>query len=168
MNTLQIQTRAHNARMLAKMNPVMSLKVAAILRDLEGKGLLPKIDGQVWRSPAQQAELKRKGFSKVSFSFHTCCTSKGEPDSLAADIVCAKTGWDAPKSFWLMLAASARAHGCETGIEWGLNKVQRALIETVLGQRNWSAKYVIGWDAAHVQPKGITLAQARAGRRPKQ
>ena len=157
---------AMNRKRLLKMYPTMRPKIEAVIRDMEGKGWKPVIDGQVHRTPAEQAALKAKGVSKVSYSYHTVTGPNGRPESLAADIVDVRYGWDAPPKYWLQLAACAEAHGLTTGIRWGLNKVKRALLESILRKKDWGAKYAMGWDAAHVEAKGIGLSQAKAGKRP--
>jgi hypothetical protein len=157
----------HNEAMLAKVYPTLRPKIRAIISDMEGKGWKPVIDVGVYRTPAEQAEKKRNGYSKVSYSYHNVTGANGQPESLAADIVDARYGWDAPSSYWLQLASSAEAHGMETGIRWGLITPKRLIINALLRAKNWKAKYAMGWDAAHVQVTGITLGQAHAGKRPK-
>lgn len=156
-----------NETRLKKISPSIRAKVAAVLTDLEGHGFQPLIDAQVWRSPAEQAALKKKGYSKVSYSFHNCTTKDGRPDSLAADITDARYGWDSPKKFWLMLAASAEAHGLNSGIYWGLPQSKRNEIRKAIKERNFNQNLSLGWDVAHVEPKGISILAARLGKRPK-
>lgn len=161
------QRKIANAQRLQKIYPTLRPKIAAIISDLEGKGWQPVIDGQVYRTPAQQARLKAEGKSKVSYSFHTVTGPNGEPQSLAADIVDIRYAWNAPSRYWLQLASSAEAHGMQTGIRWGLSTPKRAIINALIRSKDWSAKYALGWDAAHTEVVGISLAQAKAGKRPK-
>lgn len=163
---LALQRKTLNAARLLKLNPAMRRKVAAIIADLEAHGYQPLIDAQVWRSPAQQAKLKAQGRSKVSYSFHNCTTRAGLPDSLAADITDARYGWESPKAFWLTLAAAAQAHGCTTGIYWGLSVDKRIKIRKAIARRDFNALVELGWDTAHVEPSGLTLDEAKAGKRP--
>ncbi len=53
-----------------------------------------------------------------------------------------------------------------TGIQWGLPIRIRGAIEQAIATSNWSAPVKIGWDPTHVQPADLTLAEAKAGRRP--
>ncbi len=163
---LDVKRRALNAARLLLTNPQLRPKFAAIIRDLEGHGWQPLIDGAVWRSPAKQAELKRKGYSKVSWSFHNATTPSGRPDALAVDITDARHGWNSPTTFWLQLAASAESHGLTTGIYWGLNHHERADIHRAIEKRTWAAYLVLGWDTAHVQPRDLSIVDARQGKRP--
>jgi len=79
--------------------------------------------------------------------------------------------WLRPKALAIlrmMLAASARAHGLETGIRFGLSAANRAAMEAALNASLWHYKGKTGWDPWHVQPKPqtLTVANARAGKRP--
>jgi hypothetical protein len=154
--------------MLQRIHKPLRPKIIAILLDLEGHGWQPLIDAGVWRSKSDQLKKVRAGYSKVKFSFHNATTRDGAPDALACDITDARHGWDSPKSFWLMLAASAQSHGLTTGIYWGLNAARRRQLQQVIAGRNFQNRDVsLGWDTAHVQPRGITLLSARLGKRPK-
>jgi hypothetical protein len=161
------QRKALNAERVRKIHPALRPKIMAILSDMEGKGWQPMIDEGVYRTPAEQAEKKRRGLSKVDYSFHNVTGRDGTPEALAADIVDVRYGWNAPSKYWLQLASSAEAHGMQTGIRWGLSTPLRSAINALIRLRDWSAKYAIGWDAAHVEVKGITLSQAKMGRRPR-
>lgn len=153
--------------MLLRIHPPMRKKVSAILRDLEAHGWQPRIDSGVWRSPGEQRRKVEQGHSRVLFSFHNASTPNGRADSLAADITDERFAWNSPKKFWLMLAASAEAHGLTTGIRWGLTKKQRAAIDSALAARDFdNSKIILGWDTAHVEPKNFSLAQAKRGERP--
>jgi hypothetical protein len=153
--------------MLQRINPKLRPKISAILTDLEGHGDQPIIDAGVYRSPGEQLAKFRDGYSKIRWSFHNATDRHGKADALAADITDARWGWDSPQSFWLRLAASAQAHGLESGIYWGLRADQRAAITAAIAARNWTPGNIsLGWDVAHVQVKGISLRQAKWGARP--
>jgi hypothetical protein len=164
----QQQRENLNAARLLKTNEKVRPKFAAIIRDLEAHDWQPLIDAGVWRSASEQAAKVKGGYSKARWSFHNATTPDGKPDALAVDITDARWGWDSPKIFWLMLAASAEAHGLTTGIFWGLNKSRRDAIRKAIKFRDFSnAKISTGWDEAHVEPKNLTLVAARLGARPK-
>jgi hypothetical protein len=164
----QTQRQALNAARLLKTNEKVRPKFAAILKDLESHGWQPLIDAGVWRSPSEQLAKVKAGFSKVRWSFHNATTPDGKPDALAVDITDARWGWDSPKAFWLMLAASAEAHQLTTGIYWGLNKARRDAIHEAIAKRNFSNPQIsTGWDEAHVEPKNLTITAARLGARPR-
>ena len=161
-----LERRQLNAARLQKVHKGLHRKIEAIIDDMEGHGYRPIIDKNVWRSPAEQAAIKRAGRSKVSYSFHNVTTKDGKPDALACDIVDVNYQWNAPKHYWLKLAASAEAHGMETGIYWGLGLINRARLRKAIKERNWAYNGPLGWDAAHLQPKGISILAARLGKRP--
>jgi hypothetical protein len=163
----EVVRRESNTARIGKMNPYMRPKVKAVLSDLEAHGYRPLIDSGVYRTPAEQREKVRKGYSKTLYSFHNATTLDGKPDSLAADITDARWGWDSGAAYWLKLAKSAEAHDLETGIRWGLKAEQRAKIDRVLAARDWQYRGSLGWDTAHVQPKGLSVSQAKRGIRPK-
>lgn len=124
------------AEHLANLDERIRAKVAAILSDLRGHGLDPVI-AQSWRSTAAQARLKREGRSTVSWSFHNHKLG-GRPAALAADIVDRRLGWNVGQTFWTLLGRSARAHGLTWGGNWKRFK-----------------------DVAHVEIRGLSLAQAK-------
>lgn len=168
----ELRRHTDNTNRLAKMHPYMRPKVGAIISDMEGHGYRPLIDFQVWRSPAQQAALKRQGKSRVSYSFHTVsgkdAKGKATPESLAADITDNRWGWNSGTPYWLTLARAAESHNLSTGIRWGLPSSDRQKISGAIQARDFLARVRLGWDPAHVEPNGktITLSQARAGKRP--
>lgn len=170
----EMQRRNDNDVRLAKMHPYMRPKIRAVISKLESDGWRPLIDEKVWRSPAQQAQLKRVGYSKVGYSFHMVtdrdAKKRAVPASLAADITDKRWAWKSGTPFWLSLAAAAEQHGLETGIYWGLGRIERGQIRLEIASQNYNAPVKrIGWDPAHVQPRfsTITLGQARRGVRPK-
>lgn len=155
-----------NKDRLLKMYPVQQRRVAAVLRDMEAHDYRPLIDAQVYRSAAQQADLVRRGHSKVYYSFHNVTGKGGKPESLAADVVDAAKLWDADRAFWLKLNSSALAHSSTTGIAWGLSTAQRQRLALAIATREWNYNGPLGWDTAHVQARGLTIAQAKRGLRP--
>ena len=104
---------------LASMTPSMRPKVQRILAKLAAQGFQPKIFFG-WRSVAVQAELKRKGNTKVSFSFHNAQTPAGVPNAWAADIIDGRFGWKEPDcmAFFKALGVAARAEGLVWGGDW--------------------------------------------------
>jgi hypothetical protein len=159
--------QALNKKRLQLMHPKVAAKVAAVLLDLEGHNCQPIIDSGVWRKPSEQLAKFRAGLSRVKWSFHNATNKRGTPESLAADITDQRWGWNSPTWFWLMLASSAKAHGLESGIYWGLNQFQRDQITSAIFDEEFTRQpLTIGWDPAHVQIKGIPLLSAKLGARP--
>lgn len=104
---------------LASMTASMRPRVQRILAKLASQGFQPKIFFG-WRSVAVQAELKRKGNTRVSFSFHNAQTPAGVPNSWAADIIDGRYGWREPECmpFFQALGVAARAEGLVWGGDW--------------------------------------------------
>ncbi|WP_309721543.1 hypothetical protein [Armatimonas sp.] len=159
------QRKERNAQRLTECNPIFRRKVAAILSDLEGHGWRPRIQ-EAWRSPARQKQLLADGFTKVRWGMHNATTEDGNPDSLAVDILDDGQPNKESSKFLLMLAASAKSHGCVTGIAWGLGQEDRDTIRSAIASRDFEAKVEIGWDPCHVQIGGISVREARNGTRP--
>lgn len=159
--------RAHNAAKQRELHAWLRPKVAVILADLEGHGWRPRIQ-QAWRSMEAQAEAYRLGHSKVRWGFHNAEDEQGMPEALAADIVDDNRPYNETRPFLMQLAASASAHGLETGIRFGLSRERRRRLAEALTRKEWHYSGPIGWDPWHVQPTPATLtvAQARAGDRP--
>ncbi len=145
MEILKERTLRINLDKLKQLNPAFREKVKGVLLDLAGKGWQVVI-ATGWRSPAEQMDKYRHGYSKVTFSFHNCTTDAGQPDSLAADIVDARYYWNMPLLRRLLyvkhIISSCKAHGLQSGALW---------------------KFV---DWAHVETKAVTLDEAKHGKRP--
>jgi len=156
--------KARNALMLTQLYPTFRRKVAATLTDLEGKGYRPRIQC-AWRSPADQLAAYKSGHSKLKFGFHNV-TKAGHPEALAADILDDDHPVNATTPFLLVLAASAQAHGCTTGIRWGLPQAMRTAIDKSIAAKRWDAPVKVGWDPNHVEVIGLTPTQAKSGKRP--
>ncbi|WP_395089785.1 hypothetical protein [Armatimonas sp.] len=159
------QRKERNAQRLTECNPIFRRKATAILEDLEGHGLRPRIQ-EAWRSPTRQRQLLADGFTKVRWGMHNAVTEDGNPDSLAVDILDDDQPNKESTKFLLMLTASAKAHGCVTGIGWGLSQEDRDTIRSAVTSRDFEAKVEVGWDPCHVQIGGISVQEARDGARP--
>lgn len=97
------------------LNPELVDKTNAVMQDLRAQGFQPKI-AEGLRTPAQQAEKVRLGYSKTMNSNHL--------HGGAVDIIDARYGWDTKKynneikSYSEALAASAQKHGLMSGTAW--------------------------------------------------
>lgn len=159
-----------NRTMLQSANPAFRSALSRVLAHLQAQGIRPRIQ-QCWRSPAEQQEAVRTGHSKLRWSYHNATTSDGRPDALAADVL----DDDAPLSpgidYLLALTRAARAEGLNTGIDWGLpTPIRKALNAAIADGTPWTSAAgkpgPVGWDSCHVEWVGISVADARAGRRP--
>ncbi|WP_394796648.1 hypothetical protein [Armatimonas sp.] len=159
------QRKERNTHNLTECNPAFRLKVAAILTDMEGHGWRPRIQ-EGWRSLARQKQLLADGYTKVGWGMHNATTGDGKADSLAADILDDDRPNHESTRFLLMLATSAKAHGCVTGIDWGLAQEDRDTIRSAIASRDFDTKIEVGWDPCHVQIGDISIQEARNGARP--
>ena len=159
------QRNQRNADRLAELYPSFREKIRAVLADLESRGFRPRIQ-DAWRSPKDQLQAFQSGHSKLKFGFHNVTASDGTKESLAADVLDDDHPAHEGPEYLLRLAAAAEKQGLTTGIRWGLPQKLRAAIDDALAKGQWKAPVKIGWDPAHVEPTGMTAAQAKAGQRP--
>ncbi|MEB0136454.1 hypothetical protein QN362_14025 [Actimicrobium sp. CCC2.4] len=154
-----------NAERLQQLHPGFRLRVHTMLTALEAAGWHPRCQ-DAWRSPEQQLRAWRNGYSKLKFGFHNVTDADGNPAALAVDVL----DDDAPESaspvFLLQLAAAAEQAGLRTGIRWGLPRALAQAIDRAVAASDWHAAVKLGWDPGHVETSDVTVAQARAGRRP--
>lgn len=169
--------RARNVERLGLCFPPFAGRGAALIARLESvdnENFRPRID-QSWRTAAQHAAQLAAGTSKSSFSFHMTTTPDGKPDALAIDLLdddypvpsANQAEWpDSFRRYLLWLAALSRNWGLETGIDWGLSADERWALHEALASDPLSYHGEIGWDPTHVEPRDLTLAAAKAGKRP--
>jgi hypothetical protein len=141
------------------------MRIDAVLKEMEKAGYRPRLQ-TAWRSVADQLEAYKRGTTRVQFGFHNITAATGVKEALAADI------WDDDRleqvkvDFMLHLAAAAEAQGLTTGIRWDLADEDQKLIDLAVKHQVWDAKLRVGWDPLHVQPVGITIQEAKDGKRP--
>ena len=154
-----------NAERLKLIDTSIRSRVAHVITDMEAAGHKPFIHGDVWRSPQKQIELFKRGVTKVRWGFHCATTPQGKPGALAADVIDASKGWNAPATFWLALGAAAKKHGLHWGGYFGLTSTLKKALHDALGTSAATSRMKLGWDVAHVEIAGVTVAQAKAGKR---
>lgn len=159
-----------NEARLKEMWPAFAVKVRAVIKDLEAHGYKPRVQTG-WRSPAEQLDKYKKGYSKLKYGFHNVTAKDGTKQSFAFDITEDKPDpWNTTvKAFWLMLASSALAHGLESGAFWGLSKADRNSLQYAINNKNWAYKGRLGFDVAHAEVDlGVGgLTRLKLGWRPK-
>ncbi len=104
--------------------------------------------------------------AKVRFGFHNVTAKDGSPEGLAVDMLDDDHPLAPTKNYLLHLAAAAEKAGVVTGIRWGVPKKLIQAIDAAVAARDWDAQVKIGWDPTHVEPVGLTIAQAKSGERP--
>jgi hypothetical protein len=116
---------------LSKLEPIFRHRVEQIIRDLTLLGWQPVV-AEATRTPAQQAQKVKAGYSKTMQSWHVPGTtgilplnrrSFDEVHGNAVDIVDKRYGWGGPASntnfqFWQDLGRIAKRYGCEWGGDW--------------------------------------------------
>lgn len=166
--------RARNVERLGLCYPPFAGRVAAVIARLEAEGFRPRID-QSWRTPAQHAAQLAAGTSQSSWSFHMAVTPDGKPDALAVDLlddnypvpVARQAAWpNTFRHYLLWLATIAAQWELHTGIAWGLSVAERQALSTALTTDPLSYTGEIGWDPTHLEPRDLTLAAAKHGKRP--
>jgi len=157
--------RQRNEQRLAELFPSFRARIARVIQTLEAAGIRPRIQ-DAWRSPADQLAAYTAGHSKLRYGFHNVTGADGTKESLAVDMLDDDAPTAPGTAYLLHLAAAAEGEGLTTGIQWGLPKALAAAIDTAIAGRDWSASVKVGWDPTHVQPTGITPAEAKAGKRP--
>jgi hypothetical protein len=157
--------KERNAQRITELYPSFGVKIRAVIEDLEAQGLRPRIqDG--YRSPADQLIAFNTGHSKLKYGFHNVTGAGGAKESLAVDMLDDDHPAQEGTEYLLRLAAAAEKQGLTTGVRWGLPQNLRDAIDAAIANNDWKAAIKIGWDPAHVEPTGITPAQAKAGKRP--
>lgn len=156
---------ARNTQRLTEMFGPMAPVVRRVLNRMEKQKFRPRIQS-AWRSEADQLLAFQRGTSEVKFGFHNVTGAGGVKQSLACDVLDDDHPLGPPTRYLLALAIAARAEGLETGIAWNLKPALAAGVEAAIAARDLDRPVKIGFDPTHIQPVGITIAQAKSGKRP--
>ena len=157
--------KKRNDDRLGELFPTFRARLKTVIGALEANGIRPRIQ-DAWRSPADQKIAFDSGHSKLLFGFHNVTAANGTPEALAVDLLDDDSPLSPGKAYLLQLAAAAEKAGLVTGICWGVPGKLVAAIDRAIADKDWNADVKIGWDPTHVQPTDVTVAQARAGKRP--
>jgi hypothetical protein len=120
-----------NNAIIATAHPVFASALRKILGELQALGWEPRV-AELRRTPRQQAEKVRQGYSTTQKSWHVDSTigllpsGRGQMQVVhgnAADIVDNRLGWSGLAAnpgfqFWKDLGRIAKEHGCEWGGDW--------------------------------------------------
>lgn len=161
----EAKRKARNQQRLTELFPTFRRRVARVIKDLEDQGVRPRIQ-DAWRSPEDQLKAFEGGHSQLKFGFHNVTGGNGAKESLAVDLLDDNAPLKPPTRYVLRLASAARKRGLQTGILFGLPKKLRDGVEAALAAEDFDAPVKVGWDPTHVEPLGITVAEAKVGKRP--
>ena len=154
-----------NEDRLAELYPTFRERLKKVIKTLESRQIRPRIQ-DAWRSPADQKKAFDSKHSKLLFGFHNITGVDGKPEALAVDLLDDDSPLNPSKSYLLQLVAAAEAAGLITGIRWGVPAKLVSAIDAAIVSKDWNANVKIGWDPTHVEVTDITVAEAKAGKRP--
>ncbi len=157
--------KQRNTDRLAELYPTFRARLKRVIASLESSGMRPRIQ-DAWRSPAEQKKVFDSGHSKVKFGFHNVTAKNGRPEALAVDLLDDDSPLSPSRSYLLQLAAASEKAGLTTGIRWGVPSKLAKAIDHAIADKDWSANVKVGWDPTHVEPTDVTIAEAKAGKRP--
>jgi hypothetical protein len=157
--------KQRNAQKLMELYPSFRERLKKIIVEMENRGYRPRIQ-DAWRSPADQLKAFNTGHSKLKYGFHNVTGKTGGKESLAVDLLDDDFPLASRKEYLLNLADVAEKNGLVSGIRWGVPVALRKAIDDAITSKNWKAAVKIGWDPTHIEPVGLTAAQAKAGKRP--
>ena len=157
--------KERNRQRLTECFPAYAKRLEAVIRGLEAEGFRPRIQ-DAHRSIEDQLEAFRKGNSRVKFGFHNVTGANGKSESLAVDLLDDDNPTTPPRKYLIRLAGIAAAHELQTGIFFGLPAALRKGVSRAIEENDFSGAVKIGFDPTHVEVTGISIAEAKAGKRP--
>ena len=157
--------RNRNSTRLLELYPTFRSRVEQAISVIEAKKLRPRIQ-DAWRSPADQKKAFESKHAKLLYGFHNVTASNGTREALAVDLLDDDSPLNPSKNYLLQLAGAAEDAGLTTGIRWGVPKRLVEAIDNAIATLDWNADVKVGWDPTHVEPTDVTVAEAKAGKRP--
>jgi hypothetical protein len=155
---------ARNKQRLSECFPTFAARVTAVIREMESLGFRPRIQ-DAHRSIEDQRKAFETGHSKVLFGFHNVTGANGKSESLAVDLLDDDNPGDpVPRKYLITLAAVAQKHGLHSGIFF--NCPDKPALQKAIDALDFDPNIKMGFDPTHLEPTGITIAQAQAGQRP--
>jgi hypothetical protein len=156
--------KERNRQRLTECFPTFAKRVEAVIKDMEAQGFRPRIQ-DAHRSIPDQLIAFKKGFSKTKFGFHNVTGAGGKPESLAVDLLDDDKPLNPTRKYMILLAGIARAHGLHSGIFFLPAPFHKA-INKAIAENNFSPAIKIGFDPTHIEATGVSITQAKAGKRP--
>jgi len=163
MNEAARQQR--NQQRLAECFPKFAKRVKAVIEDLEAQGFRPRIQ-DAHRTIADQIKAFNGGFSKVRFGFHNITGAGGKAESLAVDLLDDDKPLNPSRKYIILLAAAAQKNDLQPGSFFGLPAALRNGLNQAIQDSNFDPAIKIGFDPTHIEATGLTISEAKAGKRP--
>jgi hypothetical protein len=157
--------KARNKQRLGECFPAFAQRVQAVIRDLEAERFRPRIQ-DAHRSIEDQLLAFKNGTSQVKFGFHNVTGSNGKPEALAVDLLDDDHPLSPTRKYLIRLAGIAEVHGLQTGIFFGLPATLRKGLRKAIEDLNFSGSVKIGFDPTHLEVTGISIEEAKDGKRP--
>jgi hypothetical protein len=155
-----------NKQRLGECFPAFAKRVAKVIGEMEALGFRPRIQ-DAHRTIADQLKAFNGGFSGVKFGFHNVTGDGGKPESLAVDLLDDDHPLAPPRKYVITLASIAQKQELHSGIFFRLKTApERKVLQDAIDNLNFDLKVRIGFDPTHLEPTGLTIAQAKAGGRP--
>jgi hypothetical protein len=157
--------KERNRERLTECFPTFATRMEAVIRAMEDQGFRPRIQ-DAHRTIADQLKAFNGGFSKVRFGFHNVTGSNGKPEALAVDLLDDDKPLSPTREYLIRLAAAAEAQGLQTGIFFGLPQALRLGLSQAIANLDFNPAIKIGFDPTHVEVTGISISEAKTGKRP--
>lgn len=157
--------KERNKQRLTECFPKFAQRVEAVIKDMEALGFRPRIQ-EAHRSIPDQLKAFKNGFSKTKFGFHNVTGAGGKSEALAVDLLDDDKPNDPTRKYMILLAGVAQTRGLHSGIFFSLPAVLRKGLSKAIEERNFSQTIKIGFDPTHIEVTGVTVAEAKAGKRP--
>jgi peptidase C39-like protein len=162
---LESERIQRNQSRMQELYPYFREHVQVLLKEMEAEGLRPRCQ-DAWRSPDDQLKAYKAGTTQVQYGFHNVTGPNGNKEALAVDVLDDNNIFATKTDYMLRLAAAAERNGLVTGIRWGLSEAYSKAIDDAIASKSWSAPVHVGWDPLHVEVTGLTISDARMGKRP--
>jgi hypothetical protein len=162
--------RTRNAVRLQECFPTFAARVSAVIADMEELGFRPRIQ-DAHRTIADQLIAFNKGNSMVKFGFHNVTGIGGKAESLGVDLLDDDAPVAGSRKYFITLASVAQKNGLHSGIFFGLKPkanrpALRLALQKAIDNLDFKPSVTIGFDPTHLEPTGLTIAEAEAGERP--
>lgn len=160
--------KERNKQRLTECFPTFAKRVSDVIKEMEKLGFRPRIQ-DAHRTIADQKKAFNSGNSHVLFGFHNVTGKDGKPESLAVDML----DDDHPdetvsRKYLITLAAVAQKNGLHSGIFFDLKPPNaRTILQHAIDDLNFDNKIKIGFDPTHLEATGLSIDDAKAGKRPK-